>query len=102
MHRDPGNRARATRHFPDVQAGSDLQPGSPHFIADVPGAANGARWAVERREESVSGRVDELAPVQSERSSNRLLEAIEHDTPAAVADIAEVPGRTDDVDEEHG
>ena len=94
---ESGLRLTSPAWSPDA----DLEPDEPHFVADVPRAADRTRRAVERREHPVAGGVAEPSAVAGEHLAGSLLEAVEQDAPAAVTDLAHLLGRPDDVDEEH-
>ena len=100
MHGDPGDVAIPARHLARVQTAANVQARPADGVANVAGAPNRPRGAVERCQDPVSRTADELAAVHDQRAPHRLLEAVEQLSPALVADCADALGRAGHVDEE--
>jgi len=102
VHRDPGNVPVSARHLAGMQSAADVQAGPTNGIANVAGAANRSRRAVERRKDSVSRAADELTAVGHQRAPDGVLESVEKLAPAPVTDFTGPLGRTGNIHEEDG
>src|SRR4029077_12615742 len=78
----------------------NLQAKIPHGFGDRPSATNRARWAVERGEEPVAGRVELTAAKARELSSYTRMVLGDQLAPAAVAEVGQSGGGADDVGEQ--
>jgi hypothetical protein len=101
VYRDPGDAAVAARELAGVEPAAHLEAVVLEGVADVPGAADPSRRAVEGREHPVAGSVDQFAAVRSENTLDGRLEPSEERVPAAVADLRHALGGARDVEEEH-
>ena len=68
--------------------------------SDCTCAVDRSGWAVERRDESVSGRVDLSAAIVPQLFTDAAIVGIEERTPATVSDLCRQLGRVDDVAEQ--
>jgi hypothetical protein len=99
VDRDAADLAADHLALARVHPGSDGDPERPDLVEDRPSAADGARGAVEAREEAVAGRVD-LAPAEAhELAAGDRVVAVHEVAPAPVAEPRRVLRRAHDVDE---
>ena len=95
-------RRRPSARSRRVAAGAHLEAERPHCLADRLGALHGAGGTVEGGQEAVAGSRDLRAAVTGEHRPHRLVVPLEQLGPAAVAELAGLVRRADDVGEEHG
>ena len=74
MHRDSREIVSDDLAFAGMQAATDLKPERMYRISNCAGTANGARGAVERREETIAGGVDLASAILLQHLANFAVE----------------------------
>jgi hypothetical protein len=102
VHRESSDVVSADLTLPGVQPGAHLNAERLHRLANCRGAPDGSLWAVERREETVSGGADFAAAEVSKLSPYDRVVCVEQRTPVAVALLRSATRRVHDVGEKDG
>src|SRR3990170_4996638 len=102
VHGDAAYLTPAQLDLAGVDARADLDAGLAQHVADLEGAADGAPWPVERRQDAVAGGAVKAATVQGHALADDLVVLVEDLTPAAVAEPCGEVGRPDHVRDQDG
>jgi hypothetical protein len=88
VHCDAADSVARELDLARVQACAEFDPERADRIADRLGRTDRARRAVERREETVAGRVDLASPETLELTSDESVMLVEQVAPGPVAELA--------------
>jgi hypothetical protein len=99
VHRDPAHIGARDLDLTRMQAGADFESGSADRGDDREGAADGARRAIERREQTIAHEIDQPSPVSLELPSCDRVMRVEETAPGAISHFGGALRRADDVGE---
>src|SRR5262245_25806837 len=102
MDRDPADLLAHDLALAGVEAGPDFEPQRSDAVRYGAGATNGARWAIESRQEPVASGVDLATPEADKLAAHQAVVTVEQIVPAPVAEACRLLGRADNVGEQHG
>src|SRR6188472_864549 len=102
MHGDSAGPTAHQFNLAGMHAGPNYESDRPDGRSDRLRAANGAGGSVERREESVSSRVDLTTVEAAKLGADEITVTGEQPFPDFVAELGGTLGRADDVGKEHG
>jgi hypothetical protein len=87
--------------FSGVQSSTDFDPELSDRIADVAGAANRARWAVENRDKRIADRIDFASAEPGKLLPNQNVVLLKELQPGPITTVHHSLGRANNIREEH-